>query len=44
MGIDASKNTQFYIGKSKDGVYYTAVDYECQLQVWYLDESHIQLK
>jgi hypothetical protein len=44
MGIDASKNTQVYIGKSKDGVYYAAVDYECRLQVWYLDESHSQLK
>jgi hypothetical protein len=44
MGIDASKNIQFYLGKSKDGVYYAVVDYECQLQVCYLDESHSQLK
>ncbi|RLN17542.1 hypothetical protein C2845_PM02G05280 [Panicum miliaceum] len=36
----ASKYPQFYLGKSKAGVYFASViSYKCRLQVWHLDES-----
>ncbi|GJN04259.1 hypothetical protein PR202_ga21791 [Eleusine coracana subsp. coracana] len=42
-GIDATKETQVYLGKSEKGVYYASVSYWlCRLQIWYLDESNEQ--
>jgi len=38
MAMGANRNTKFYLGKSKAGVYFASLVY-CQLQVWYLDES-----
>jgi len=38
MAMGANRNTKFYLGKSKAGVYFASLIY-CRLQVWYLDES-----
>ncbi|CAN6309822.1 unnamed protein product [Urochloa humidicola] len=44
-GFDASVDHEFYLGKSKNGIYFaTITNYQYRVHIWFLDESGDKMK